>query len=45
MNTVQQPPPCPAKAPLAPRRKLTGDVATLAARVDEHLKKMGAVWK
>jgi type I restriction enzyme M protein len=24
--------------------KLTGEVATLAARVDEHLKKMGAVW-
>jgi type I restriction enzyme M protein len=24
--------------------KLTGEVAALAARVDEHLKKMGAVW-
>jgi len=24
--------------------KVTGEVATLAARVDEHLKKMGAVW-
>jgi type I restriction enzyme M protein len=24
--------------------KLTGEVATLAARVDEHLKKMGARW-
>jgi len=27
-----------------PLPKLTDDVATLAARVDEHLKKMGAVW-
>jgi hypothetical protein len=25
--------------------QLTGDVATLAACVDEHFKKMGAVWK
>jgi len=25
--------------------QLTGDVATLAARVDGHIKKMGAVWK
>jgi len=25
--------------------RLTGEVATLAARVDEHLKKMGARWK
>lgn len=25
--------------------QLTDEVATLAARVDEHLKKMGAVWK
>jgi len=24
---------------------ITGEVATLAARVDEHLKKIGAVWK
>jgi hypothetical protein len=36
-------PPCPAIAPSARRRKLTGEVATLADRVDEHLKKMGAV--
>jgi type I restriction enzyme M protein len=28
-----------------PLPRLTGEVATLAARVDEHLKKMGAVWK
>ncbi len=28
-----------------PLPQLTGDVATLAARVDEHLKKMGASWK
>ena len=28
-----------------PLPQLTGEVATLAARVDEHLKKMGAVWK
>jgi type I restriction enzyme M protein len=28
-----------------PLPQLTDDVATLAARVDEHLKKMGAVWK
>jgi type I restriction enzyme M protein len=28
----------------APLPQLTGEVATLAARVDEHLKKMGAVW-
>lgn len=27
-----------------PLPKLTGEVATLAARVEEHLKKMGAVW-
>ncbi|MCR4312048.1 MAG: type I restriction endonuclease subunit M, partial [Candidatus Uhrbacteria bacterium] len=27
-----------------PLPQLTGEVATLAARVDEHLKKMGAVW-
>ena len=27
-----------------PLPKLTGEVETLAARVDEHLKKMGAVW-
>ena len=38
-------PPCPVIASSARRRKLTGEVATLAARVDEHLKKMGAVWK
>ena len=29
----------------APMPQLTGEVATLTARVDEHLKKMGAVWK
>ena len=29
----------------APLPQLTGEVATLAVRVDEHLKKMGAVWK
>ena len=29
----------------APLPQLTDEVATLAARVDEHLKKMGAVWK
>ena len=29
----------------APLPQLTEDVKTLAARVDEHLKKMGAVWK
>jgi type I restriction enzyme M protein len=28
-----------------PLPQLPGEVATLAARVDEHLKKMGAVWK
>jgi len=28
----------------APLPQLTKDVKTLAARVDEHLKKMGAVW-
>jgi type I restriction enzyme M protein len=28
-----------------PLPQLTEEVATLAARVDEHLKKMGAVWK
>ncbi|HAO79752.1 MAG TPA: type I restriction endonuclease subunit M, partial [Verrucomicrobia subdivision 3 bacterium] len=28
-----------------PLPQLTGEVATLAVRVDEHLKKMGAVWK
>ncbi|HXK27700.1 MAG TPA: class I SAM-dependent DNA methyltransferase [Candidatus Binatia bacterium] len=28
-----------------PLPQVTGEVATLAARVDEHLKKMGAVWK
>ena len=28
-----------------PLPQLTGEVARLAARVDEHLKKMGAVWK
>lgn len=30
---------------VTPLPKLTGEVATLAARVDEHLTKMGAVWK
>jgi type I restriction enzyme M protein len=29
----------------SPLPQLTGEVATLAARVDEHLKKMGAVWQ
>ena len=38
-------PPCPAIAPQARRRKLTDEVATLAARVEGHLKKMGAVLK
>lgn len=28
-----------------PLPQLTDEVATLAARVDEHLKKMGSVWK
>jgi type I restriction enzyme M protein len=28
-----------------PLPQLTCEVETLAARVDEHLKKMGAVWK
>ena len=28
-----------------PLPQLTDEVATLARRVDEHLKKMGAVWK
>jgi type I restriction enzyme M protein len=27
-----------------PLPQLTVEVATLAARVDEHLKRMGAVW-
>ena len=27
-----------------PLPQLTGEVATLASRVEEHLKKMGAVW-
>jgi type I restriction enzyme M protein len=27
-----------------PLPKLMGEVATLAARLDEHLKKMGAAW-
>ena len=27
-----------------PLPQLAGEVATLAARVDEHLKKMGAAW-
>ena len=30
---------------VTPLPKLTGEIATLAARVDGHLKKMGAVWK
>jgi len=29
----------------APLPKLTVEVATLSARVNEHLKTMGAVWK
>jgi type I restriction enzyme M protein len=28
-----------------PLPQLTDEVATLASRVDEHLKEMGAVWK
>jgi type I restriction enzyme M protein len=28
-----------------PIPQLTSEVAALAARVDEHLKKMGSVWK
>jgi len=28
-----------------PLPQLTDEVAMLASRVDEHLKKMGAVWK
>ena len=28
-----------------PLPQLTDEVATLAARVDEHLKRRGAVWK
>ena len=28
-----------------PLPQLADDVATLASRVDEHLKKMGAVWQ
>ena len=38
-------PPRRAPAPSARRRTLTAEVAALAARVDSHLKKMGAVWK
>jgi len=45
MRTVNRLPPCPAIALSARRRRLAGEVATLAARVDEHLKKMGVVWK
>jgi type I restriction enzyme M protein len=30
---------------VTPMPQLTGEVATLAIRVDEHLKKMGAAWK
>jgi type I restriction enzyme M protein len=33
-----------AESYATPLPKLTNEVATLAARVDEHLKKMGAVW-
>ena len=29
----------------APLPQLTGEVATLAARVEKHLAKMGVVWK
>jgi type I restriction enzyme M protein len=29
----------------APLPELTDEVATLAARVEEHLKRMGAAWK
>ena len=28
-----------------PLPQLTGDVAALAAKVDQHLQKMGVVWK
>lgn len=38
-------PPCPTIAPQERRWKLTDEVAALAARVDQHLQKMGAVWK
>ncbi len=34
-----------AESYATPLPQLTDEVATLAARVDEHLKKMGAVWK
>ena len=34
-----------AKRYATPLPQLTDEVATLAARVDGHLKKMGAVWK
>lgn len=30
---------------VTPLPQLTDEVATLTARVDGHLKKMGAVWK
>jgi hypothetical protein len=42
MTTVDHLPPCPAIAPPARRRKLTGEVATLAAEVDADLRKMEA---
>ena len=35
----------PAECCVIPLPQLTGEVATLAARVDGHLKKMGAVWR
>ena len=38
-------PPCPALAPQERRPKLTEEVATLAAKVDQHLHKMEPVWK
>jgi len=43
-------PPCHRLRQLAdryasPLPQLTDEVATLAARVDEHLKKRGAAWK
>ena len=34
-----------AERTATPLPQLTDEVATLASRVEEHLKKMGAVWK
>jgi len=41
MRTVNHLPPCPAIAPSARRRKLTGQVAELETKVSRHLEKMG----